>query len=80
MVRGKIYPSIKLVLHVAVPSLQDDITIELINAQLTSLSAGGASGESQLTENISIHFGRPIYTYTPQGGGTPIVTAVPHCP
>ena len=81
LVRGRIYPRIKLVIRsLAGAAPQDYITFEMINAQLTSLSTGGSGGEDRLTENISIHFLRPIYTYTPLTGGAPVIANVPACP
>ncbi len=80
LVRGRIYPKMTLVVRtLGGPAPVPYMTFDMINAQLTSLSTGGSSGESVFTENISIHFLRPIYTYSPPTGA-PVIANVPACP
>jgi type VI secretion system secreted protein Hcp len=80
LIHGKIYPKVTLVVRASGPSgLAPYITFDMINAQLTSLSTGGSGGESQLTENISFHFVRPNYTYTPPTGA-PVSANLAACP
>ncbi len=80
LIHGKIYPKITLVVRTPGPGgLVPYITFDMINAQLTSLQEGGSQGESQLTENISIHFQRPNFTYTPPTGA-PVGANLAACP
>lgn len=42
------------------------LVITMSNVTATSYSTGGSGGEDRLTENITLHFGRMVGTYTKQ--------------
>jgi type VI secretion system secreted protein Hcp len=51
----------------AVGEQTDYLTIHLSEGVLvTSISTGGSGGEDQLTENVTVHFGKFEYSFQPQ--------------
>src|SRR5258708_20293313 len=66
LVRGRIYPHITLVVRMlGGPAPVPYLTFDMINAQLTSLSTGGARGGPPITEKKNHPLLRPTYHHPP---------------
>lgn len=54
----------------------DFLVVELSAVTVSSVSAGGATGEDRLTESVSLGFAKFTYSYTPQKADGSADTAV----
>jgi type VI secretion system secreted protein Hcp len=65
-VTGQLIGDAKLTVRKAGTTPLEYLVITMSNVTATSYSTGGSGGEDRLTENVTLHFGRMVGTYTKQ--------------
>ena len=73
---GKHFRTARLTVRRAGDRPIDYLVVELSDVLVSSVSVGGSGGEDRLTENVTLHFEKFRYTYTPQKADGSADTAV----